>query len=268
MTTQQAELWQKIRNFSLDDNSVVFKFSDRVARENGWTKTYSLRVIEEYKKFIFLCCIADTGITPSDSVDQVWHLHLTFTKSYWVDFCRNTLEKEIHHNPTKGGEKEALKFNDFYTHSHQLYFETFGAIPPEDIWQDNHTRFSDVDFQRVNLKKFWIIEKPTLPIIRITVLVITFCILGLFVQASGSIFMLIITGIVIIIGLLDVVIKAITNKNWDKKEPPQKDNDIGSGCSTSSSFDSHHGHSSDSGCSSGCSGCAASGCSGCGGGGD
>lgn len=69
MTTQQAELWQKIRNFSLDDNSVVFKFSDRVARENGWTKTYSLRLIEEYKKFIFLSCITDTGVTPSDSVD-------------------------------------------------------------------------------------------------------------------------------------------------------------------------------------------------------
>ena len=32
--------------------------------------------IEEYRKFVFLALVAGHQITPSDQVDQVWHLHL------------------------------------------------------------------------------------------------------------------------------------------------------------------------------------------------
>lgn len=114
MTDKEMELFEKIQAFELDDNSASFKFSERLARENGWSKTYTHRVIDEYKKFIFLCCISDSGVTPSDPVDQAWHLHLTFTKSYWIDFCQNTLGQQIHHNPTKGGDNEREKFKNFY----------------------------------------------------------------------------------------------------------------------------------------------------------
>jgi len=122
-TISELALWNKIKDFQLDDHQVDFTFSDRLARENGWASGYSLRVIEQYKKFIFLCCTTQTGITPSNPVDQAWHLHLTFTKSYWTDLCKNTLEKEIHHNPTKGGQKEAEKFNDFYTATRKIYLD-------------------------------------------------------------------------------------------------------------------------------------------------
>src|SRR6185436_16480072 len=104
MTINEKELWDKISSFKIDDDGSSFRFSKRLARENGWTISYSGNVIEEYKKFIFLCCISKTGVTPSDQVDQAWHLHLTFTKSYWVDLCKNIISKEIHHNPTKGGQ--------------------------------------------------------------------------------------------------------------------------------------------------------------------
>jgi hypothetical protein len=30
-------------------------------------------------------------VTPSEQVDQVWHLHLTYTRSYWDEFCPNVL---------------------------------------------------------------------------------------------------------------------------------------------------------------------------------
>src|SRR6478735_1062085 len=118
MTPIENELWMRIEQFELDEPGVAFKFSDRLARENGWTKAYAKRVIKEYKKFIFLCCISTHGVTPSDPVDQAWHLHLTYTRSYWIDLCKNTLNREIHHNPTKGGQKEAEKFDGFYTSSH------------------------------------------------------------------------------------------------------------------------------------------------------
>jgi len=274
MKPKEQALWNKLSAFSLDQAGINFSFSDRLARENGWTKSYSLRVVEEYKKFILLCCISQHGVTPSDAVDQAWHLHLTYTKSYWVDLCRSTIEKEIHHNPTKGGKDEANKFDGFYTNTHDLYKEVFGCNPPADIWPDNTTRFSDIDFRRVNLKKYWLIKKPASLYPNIIIPLILCSIAVMFIQASPAI-------PVLLIGLFFIflIVKAVRQ---DKKEKPRRSEQTDSGCSTSSgcsgctSNDSHHsGHhsdsascSADSGCSSGCSGCSGSGCSGCGGGSD
>ncbi len=154
MTHTEQTLWRKIENFNLDDDESSFNFTARLSRENGWSSAYTKRVIEEYKKFIFLCCISPTGVTPSDAVDQAWHLHLTYTRSYWFDFCRDTLGQDIHHNPTKGGIAEAEKFDSYYTQSFKLYEDKFDTQPPADIWLDNESRFTDINFQRVNISQY------------------------------------------------------------------------------------------------------------------
>lgn len=161
MTELQTGLWRKIQAFELDDTTVSFSFTDRLASENAWTLEYALRCVQEYKKFIFLICIADHPLTPSDQVDQVWHLHLLYTRSYWIDFCEQTLQKQIHHGPTKGGANERNKFGDWYEKTVALYKTIFSSAPPEDIWPDQKTRFSDIHFTRVNTKKNWIIPKPS-----------------------------------------------------------------------------------------------------------
>lgn len=186
MTTEDRLRWTRIEEFQIDDPAVAFSFTARLARENGWTDTYAKRVVKEYKKFIFLCCLTDTGVTPSDAVDQAWHLHLTFTRSYWVDFCRDTIGREIHHNPTKGGKQEAQKFDGFYTSTHQLYRETFGTEPPADIWPGNQTRFQDIDFQRVNRRINWIVRKPAFPLYGVATLLGLLLVAALFVQASST----------------------------------------------------------------------------------
>ncbi|MDV6170094.1 hypothetical protein R1T16_16770 [Flavobacterium sp. DG1-102-2] len=160
MTKTETLLWNRLEAYQLDETDVRLTFSQRLARENGWNLNYTQRVIEEYKKFLFLCCTSPDPVTPSDPVDQAWHLHLTYTKSYWNDLCKNILEREIHHNPTRGGKEEQQKFNNLYTGLHHMYFEKFGMNPPPDIWHDNNTRFTDINFQRVNLSKYWLIKKP------------------------------------------------------------------------------------------------------------
>jgi hypothetical protein len=159
MTEEQKQLWLKIKGFELDDREASLSFSDRLARENGWTMEYSLRAIEEYKKFIFLLVIAQHPLTPSDQVDQVWHLHLLYTESYWVDFCEHTLGRKIHHGPTKGGETEKLKYTDWYQKTKEVYRSMFNYNPPKDIWPSSENRFSDLHFQRVNINQNWIIKK-------------------------------------------------------------------------------------------------------------
>lgn len=269
MKPNEQALWNKLSAFSLDEPGINFSFSDRLARENGWTKSYSLRVVEEYKKFILLCCISHCEVTPSDAVDQAWHLHLTYTKSYWFDLCKSTIEKEIHHNPTKGGKDEADKFGGFYTSTHDLYKEVFGYTPPSDIWPDNNTRFSDIDFRRVNLKSYWLIKKPGSFLQKIIIPLILCCITIMFIQASPAV-------PVLMIGLFFIflIVRAIRQA---KRDNPHRSRETDSGCTTSSGCSgctsndshssSHHSDSAscsgDSGCSSGCSGCSGSGCSGC-----
>ncbi|MBD1385954.1 hypothetical protein IDJ75_11740 [Mucilaginibacter rigui] len=271
MELNEQKLWQKIHAFELDEPGSAFKFSDRLARENGWTKSYAKRVVEEYKKFIFLCCVSQQGVTPSDPVDQAWHLHLTFTRSYWTDLCKNTLNREIHHNPTKGGEQEAAKFDGFYTGSQKLYAEKFGQQPPSDIWHDNHTRFSDINFQRVNTGRYWMVKKPRFSVYSL-VLLMLFIASTIFIQASDTIL-----SAILMLGIITVIIIAVYK--WESDPDRWKNNDddrTGGGCSTAGSgCNSHHGGQhgghyggGDSGCGSGCSGCSSSGCSGCGGGGD
>ena len=58
MTKEQEQLWGKISQFEFDDPSSSLTFTDRLSRENGWKLAYSLRCIEEYKKFMFLICIS------------------------------------------------------------------------------------------------------------------------------------------------------------------------------------------------------------------
>jgi len=53
MTPEENQLWNRIQLFKIDNETDAFQFSDRLVRENGWTKSYALRVIEEYKRFVF-----------------------------------------------------------------------------------------------------------------------------------------------------------------------------------------------------------------------
>ncbi|MES2733443.1 MAG: hypothetical protein V4714_16985 [Bacteroidota bacterium] len=153
-------IWDKIRSFELDDPAAALTFTDRLARENGWGLAFAVRAVAEYKKFIFLLCNSDHPLTPSDQVDQVWHLHLLYTQSYWVDFCQHTLGRQIHHGPTKGGQSEQDKYTNWYEKTKERYQSVFHQLPPEDIWPSNEIRFKDIHFQRVNLNRHWVIKKP------------------------------------------------------------------------------------------------------------
>lgn len=156
---QNNALWQKIKSFELDDPAADYSFSDRLARENSWGLEYAIRVIEEYKKFMYLLCVINHPLTPSDQVDQVWHLHLIYTQSYWDDFCRDTIGRQIHHGPTKGGVTERGKYTNWYAKTKEVYAVEFGNVPPADIWPDSETRFKEINFIRVNTDANWIIKK-------------------------------------------------------------------------------------------------------------
>ena len=114
MTTAQATLWQKIQGFSFDPPDATCTFVDRLIRENRWRRAYAERAIGEYRRFAFLAAAAGHPVSPSDAVDQVWHLHLLYTRSYWERFCGQVLGRPFHHEPSTGGGGEPAKFDDWY----------------------------------------------------------------------------------------------------------------------------------------------------------
>ena len=141
METAHQELWKRIREFPLDEPGADLPFSARLARENGWGSDYARRVVEEYRKFMFLAVAAGHPVTPSDDVDQAWHQHMTYTRSYWDAFCGRTLGKRIHHEPTRGGLEEGRKFEDAYERTLESYRRLFGQEPRSDVWPDARVRF-------------------------------------------------------------------------------------------------------------------------------
>ncbi|MBK1830623.1 hypothetical protein JIN77_07790 [Verrucomicrobiaceae bacterium R5-34] len=155
-------LWSKLSAFSIDHPGAQFAFSDRLARENNWSAEFTARVIEEYKRFIYLCCEAGHPVSPSEEVDQVWHLHLCYTRSYWNALCRDVLGQPVHHGPTQGGADERAKFHDWYERTLTTYQAHFGSPPPEDIWPSSKLRFARKDQRLVDVSKHWVLPRSAL----------------------------------------------------------------------------------------------------------
>lgn len=158
MTPEQKDLYQRIRQFPLDDPSATFPFSMKLAWEYQWTGLYTYRAIQEYKKFIFLATIADRALTPSPAVDRVWHLHLLYTRSYWEDFCGGVLDRKLHHLPGSGRKEDGQKYYQQYCYTLELYEEYFGK-PPLDIWNPPKLKGEAVSYQWVDRNRYWILPK-------------------------------------------------------------------------------------------------------------
>lgn len=159
--TAHDKFLASILAFELDDPDAQLPFTARLAREQGWTHVFAGRVVEEYKRFVALAMLAGHPVTPSDQVDQAWHLHMVYTKSYWHGLCRDVLGRELHHSPTTGGAEEDGKFFDWYGKTLESYVRVFRSNPPPDIWPPAGERFANAACGRwVNIADFWLVPKP------------------------------------------------------------------------------------------------------------
>ena len=159
LLAERQDLLNRIQAFSFDEGECALPFADRLARENQWSDMHAERVISEYKRFMFLAMVAGHPVTPSDEVDQVWHLHLLYTRSYWERFCGEVLGRELHHDPTTGGRSERGKFAHWYDRTLESYRRIFGP-PPQDIWPGPAIRFcEDLHYARVNTWRNCVIPK-------------------------------------------------------------------------------------------------------------
>lgn len=133
-------------------------FARRLSRETGWSQDFTRRAIAEYRRFLYLAARAGHPVTPSEEVDEVWHFHLLYTRSYWDDLCATVLGAPLHHAPTRGGRAEATKFTDWYERTLASYRQHFDAEPPAEIWPDATRRFRPL--VKPTADSHWIVPKP------------------------------------------------------------------------------------------------------------
>ncbi len=176
MSPEHQGLWNRIQAFDIDGTApAALTFVTRLARENGWSRRYGEQVVNEYKRYMFLAAVSAEPICPSEDVDAAWHMHLTYTRSYWKRFCGDVLGTPIHHDPTRGGSAEAGKHLMMYERTLATYRLTFGQEPPAGIWPPAEQRFDeDLKHRVVNTTRNWIIPKaPIKKILGVTAATLT-----------------------------------------------------------------------------------------------
>ncbi len=131
------QLWEKLSRFSVDVKGAVYPLSARLSDEQDWTSEYTARALAEYKRFMFLAAVAGHPVTPSHVVDEVWHMHLIYTRSYWEELG-DILGRLIHHDPGTGGKGDQSKFQAQYHRTLESYRKFFDVEPPVDIWGPNN----------------------------------------------------------------------------------------------------------------------------------
>lgn len=241
---QNQTLHEKIERFEFP-----VSFHKRLCRENSWSPAQGRAVIEEYRRFLYLAMVSPQPVTPSEAVDQAWHLHLIHTRSYWEDLCQNTLPRPLHHGPTVGGRQEDEKFESWYERTKAFYEEELKQVPPAAIWPASEVRFNANQRLRwLDTTRHWIIPKPNWQSALPSVL--PFILLSS--AAPVVLAMVFVTAFFLLLGL----IRAATKSQVSKK----KGDASSGGCGTDCSLDSGDCGGADSGCGGG--GCGGGGCGG------
>ncbi len=163
-TPADHPVWNRLSHYSIGREDAALSFVERLARENGWTRAEAERVIEEYRRFCFLAVTAGHPVTPSDQIDQAWHLHLTYTRDYWERFCPDVLGRPLHHGPTVGGGGEQHRYFTQYAETLRSYERVFGS-PPADLWPDAARRLNeDPKARRVHPRDAIIVPRKSIGI--------------------------------------------------------------------------------------------------------
>ena len=252
---RSTALWRWLENMRIEAEGAALTFVARLGRENGWSPAYAEAVVEEYRRFLYLAAASGRPVTPSEDVDQAWHLHLSYTRHYWDELCARLLGRPLHHEPTAGGREEAARYRGQYEATLWLYRETFDAPPPPDIWPDSGTRFATRP-QWVDRARYWLVPKALFgrgaALATATTLLAACTMLAANSSGGGDLAMDLGVGLVVLIILAASFIALAVHS--ERKKDDRGGNSCGSGGCGGGSSDGCGGGGGGGGCGGGCGG--------------
>jgi hypothetical protein len=128
----RRDLWPALARFSIGERPDEFRRT--LAADNGWTDDYARRVIQEYRRFLYIAAVSPFEVTPSKPVDEAWHLHLEDAAHYRL-LCAQVLRRQLRHLPSTGAGEDEARFREQYRKTLLVYESVFGPAP-RDIWPE------------------------------------------------------------------------------------------------------------------------------------
>src|SRR5687767_4420094 len=126
-------LWAALSHMQIELSEGAGRFESRLAGQQGYTTRFAERVTGEYRRFLYLAATAGFEVTPSCTVDEAWHLHLT-SPHYEKALCERILGRPLEHRPATGASGEEERHRRQYEETLALYESVFGEPAPFDIW--------------------------------------------------------------------------------------------------------------------------------------
>lgn len=114
----------------ISENNTNFFNHNFISKYYNWNIDYTFQVIYEYEKFMELR-FEDSGLSPSDDIDKLWHLHILDTKIYY-EYCMKRFGSLVHHNPQDSIDQEARKIR--YKNTLIKYIKKFSYPKYEKVW--------------------------------------------------------------------------------------------------------------------------------------
>jgi hypothetical protein len=250
---RSSPLWQRLAAMRIEAEGAALTFAARLARENGWSGRHAAAVVEEYRRFLYLAATAGP-VTPSEDVDQAWHLHLSYTRHYWDELCGRIIGMPLHHDPTEGGAGQRAHYHRQYEQTLARYRTIFGAPPPRQVWPDAEARFAARP-RRVDAGRYRLLPRARagrLPLLGFGALLVAAC-TALLGNSAGTG-----DGAIVIISILAVVAVfagalALAGRGTTRKRDDGGCSG-GGGCTGGNHHDGAGGCASDGGGGGGCGG--------------
>ncbi|MDB5970338.1 MAG: hypothetical protein JWQ90_2788 [Hydrocarboniphaga sp.] len=121
--------WQRLQGYF----DAWPEFVPRLMDKQGWTQSFARQALIEYLRYCWLSVHSESALSPSDTVDQVWHQHLQYTRDYWQRFCPQFLGRPLHHEPGEPGRPAGERYRAQYAETLASYQRCFG-LPPAVFW--------------------------------------------------------------------------------------------------------------------------------------
>lgn len=102
-------------------------------KQYKWSDSYAQAVLEEYQRFMHIRAL-DFGTSPTDPIDQLWHIHILYTENYY-DYCMKKFGKFIHHSPDMSLDQKARQARIRKTI--KIYSQLYPSILYPEIWNIN-----------------------------------------------------------------------------------------------------------------------------------
>lgn len=124
-------LWLKLNMMNAEGLQAFAPLMQMMQQQMGANAEMAQRVIEEYRKFLFLAMRAGHQVIPPGIVNDVWMMHLQNAQNYWENLGQMISERPL----SQGVDaKELASMADHWKATLESYERVFGTKPPMDIW--------------------------------------------------------------------------------------------------------------------------------------